>query len=127
MPFVDNSQAKPIPWRPNYESALIAGKDQGVDCSLSQSVIEPGAGAPLHHHPVDELIVILEGTLDFRLGDERREVGPNHTVVIPGGVPHGFTVVGDVPARLMGFLPRLGAFTKAVYLEGGPPPGAIYR
>jgi len=125
MPIVKNDGAREVPWRPGYRTFILAGKEQGVSCSASLSALEPGAGAPLHLHPdVDEIIIVTSGTLDFRLGEERRIVGPGHTISIPAGTPHAFTVLGNEPARLIGFMPRTGAFASAQYLEGGPPLGA---
>ena len=125
MPVQANDAAREIPWRPGYRTFVLAGKEHGVACSASLSVLEPGAGAPLHLHPdVDEVLIVLEGTLDFRLGDERRTVGAGHTVSIPAGTPHSFTVLGPGEARFIGFLPKTGAFASARYLEGGPAEGA---
>jgi len=125
MPIVRNDGAREVPWRPGYRTFVLAGKEHGISCSSSLSVLDPGAGAPLHFHPdLDEIIIVTEGTLEFRLGEERRVVGPGHTISIPAGTPHGFTVIGDAPARLIGFMPRTGAFASAQYLEGGPPLGA---
>ncbi len=125
MSIIANEHAREVPWRPGYRSFVLANKEHGISTSASMGVIEPGAGAPLHfHHEVDEIILVLEGTLDFRLGDERRLVGPNHTISIPARTPHGFTVVGDVPARIVGFMNGQGAFLAATYLDGTPPAGA---
>lgn len=125
MPIVANDAAREVPWRPGYRSFVLAGKEHGIACGASLSVVEPGAGAPLHLHPdIDEIIIVTEGTLEFRLGDAREIVGPGHTIAIPAGTPHGFVAVGPAPARFIGFMPRTGAFAGAVYLEGGPPLGA---
>jgi len=122
MPIIDNEQATEIPFREGYRLYVLAGADHGIACSVSISVIEPGAGAPLHVHPdVDEVLIVLEGTLDVQLGQDRCQVGPNHTVVIPGGVPHAFTAVGPTRARAMGFLPKLNVIASTTYLEGEPP------
>ena len=70
-------------------------------------VIEPGAGAPLHAHDgVDEIFIVLEGTLDMRLGDERFRVEANHTIAIPAGVLHAFVAAGPTPVRMFTFMPR---------------------
>ena len=69
----------------------------------------------------DELIVILEGVLEVRLGEEVRRVGRDHTLVIPPNVPHGFTIVGTEPARLLTFFPVPAPFDSTTYLEGTPP------
>ena len=48
MAIVENQRAAEIPWRPGYRRFTLAGPEQGVACSASLSVIEPGAGAPTH-------------------------------------------------------------------------------
>jgi len=105
---------------------VLAGRDQGLACIAGYSVLEPGAGAPLHAHDnVDEIFILLEGTLDFRLGDQRCLVHANHTIAIPAGVPHGFTAVGPGPVRMFTFMPRNRAIADATtYFEGAPPSGA---
>src|SRR3954452_10350989 len=63
MPIVDHVSAVEIPWRPGYRRFTLAGKEEGVACSASLSILEPGAGAPTHfHNAADEVIVVLEGT-----------------------------------------------------------------
>jgi mannose-6-phosphate isomerase-like protein (cupin superfamily) len=126
MPIIENSRAQEIPWRPGYRNFVLAGRDEGLACIAGYSVLEPGAGAPLHmHKDVDEIFILLEGTLDFRLGEERRLVEANHTIAIPAGVPHAFTAVGPTPVRMFTFMPRNRAIAEATtYFEGAPPPGA---
>ena len=128
MPIVDHANAVEIPWRPGYRRFTLAGQEEGVACSASLSVIEPGAGAPTHfHNSADEVIVVLDGTLEMWIGDERRLVGANHTVALPAGVPHGFVAVGPGPARILAFLPQSGEAVETTYLDGGPPQSADRR
>jgi quercetin dioxygenase-like cupin family protein len=128
MPVVENSEAAEIPWRAGYRVFALAGRDQGITCVCSRAVIEPGAGAPLHFHPdADEVLIVVEGTLDLRIGGERRLVGPDHTISIPAGTPHGFMAAGPAPTRIYAFFPKVGAITTTVYLEGEPPAGAAQR
>lgn len=122
MLVVNNAAAPEVPWRPGYRHFSLAGKDQGIDCVVSQAVVQAGAGAPLHFHATeDEVLIVLEGTLDVRLGDERRLVEAGHTVSIPAGMPHSFVAAGTSPAKFIGFLPKVG---RTVFLEGGPAEGA---
>jgi mannose-6-phosphate isomerase-like protein (cupin superfamily) len=128
MPVVKNDEAREIPWRPGYRNFVLAGEAEGVSVSSSLAVLEQGAGAPLHfHEEVDEVIVILEGTLDLRIGDERFMVGKDQTISIPARTPHAFTVVSPEGARFIAFLPRQGAHMATQYLEGGPPAGAALK
>lgn len=128
MPIVANEQAAEIPWRPGYRRFTLAGKEQGVACSASYSVLEPGAGAPLHRHDeLDEVLIVVEGQLDLRIGDERHLVGADRTISIPAGVAHAFVAVGSKPARFFAFLPKQGAQAVTTYLEGDPPASADNR
>lgn len=126
MPVVLNTEAQEIPWRPGYRNFVLAGRDQGLACIAGYSVIEPGAGAPLHvHKDVDEIFILLEGTLDLRLGGEHFLVKANHTIAIPAGVPHAFVSVGPSTVRMYTFMPHNRAIAEATtYLEGEPPMGA---
>jgi quercetin dioxygenase-like cupin family protein len=121
MTIVDHHAVDDLPWRQNYSVAHIAGSEQGVTSSLVYSEIGAGAGAPLHTHEDDELIVVLDGMIEARVGNEVQMVGSDHTVVVPSGVPHGFRAVGSSTVKLLGFFPVLDAFERTVYLEGGPP------
>ena len=126
MPIVDHNNMPEVPWRPNYRTWHITKQDDGTHSSyLSYSVVGVGAGAPLHMHEADELIVILEGTLEVRLGDKVQQVESDHTVVIPPTVPHGFTNVGPGEARILVFFPIPDPFDHTTYLEDVPP--EIYR
>jgi mannose-6-phosphate isomerase-like protein (cupin superfamily) len=128
MPVVKNDEAREIPWRPGYRNYVLAGEAQGVAVSSSLAVLEPGAGAPLHfHEEVDEVIVVLDGTLDLRIGDQRVLVGRNQTISVPARTPHAFTAVGPEGARFIAFLPRQGAHLATRYLEGAPPLGASLK
>lgn len=122
MPIVDHNSLPETPWRPNYRRWDIVRPGDGTTSStLSYSVVGVGAGAPLHTHGEDELIVILEGTAEARLGDEVRRVGPDHTLVIPPHVAHAFTSVGPGNLRIITFFPSPDPFRRTKYLEGVPP------
>ncbi|MBI2740865.1 MAG: cupin domain-containing protein [Rhodospirillales bacterium] len=128
MPVVKNDEAREIPWRPGYRNYVLAGEAQGVSVSSSLGVLEQGAGAPLHfHEEVDEVIVVLDGTLDLRIGDEHFMVGKDQTISIPARTPHAFTVVSPEGARFIAFLPRQGAHLATKYIEGDPPAGAALK
>lgn len=121
MPIIDHRSVPEVPWRPNYRKWDIVGPETGMSTNLSYSVAQVGTGAPLHLHEDDELIVILKGELEVRLGDETRVVGPDHTLAIPPNVEHGFTIVGSSEAEILVFFPVPNPFDRTTYLEGSPP------
>ena len=122
MPIVDHNSLLETPWRPNYRKwDIVRPGDGTTSSSMSYSVVGIGAGAPLHTHEADELIVILEGTVEARLGEEVSRVGADHTLVIPPNTPHGFTSVGPGDARIVAFFPISDPFAHTTFLEGEPP------
>jgi len=50
--------------------------------------MKAGAHAAAHHHPHEQVFWVLSGTMDFRLGDQRRTCRAGDLGVIPGGVEH---------------------------------------
>lgn len=122
MPIVDHSALPETPWRPNYRKWDITRSGDGTTSSdVSYSEVGVGAGTPLHKHEADEVIVVLEGSVEARLGDEVATVGADHTLVVPPDTPHSFTSVGSGPAKLLTFFPINDPFDHTTYLEGEPP------
>jgi len=64
--------------------------------------LEPNGGqVPWHDQEQEEIYFVLEGTGEFCLGDERREVHAGQAVYIPPGVFHQLTNIGDTPLRMI--------------------------
>jgi quercetin dioxygenase-like cupin family protein len=63
---------------------VLAG-DQGMVVWWS---MKAGAHAAAHHHPNEQIFWVVSGTMDIRIGGERRVCGPGGVGVIPGGVEH---------------------------------------
>jgi len=61
----------------------------GEFVSANVSILEE-PGDALHTQPChDEIVVVLEGDVDFRVGDENRRVGPGDFIFIPRNTLHG--------------------------------------
>lgn len=55
----------------------------------------------LIHYTEDVAIYVLEGTLSFFWGSEKREAGAGSFFFQPRGTPHGFRVEGNTLARIL--------------------------
>ena len=123
MPIIDHDQAPEVPWRPGYRKWDITTAEHGVSTSLSLHTGEPGTRAPLHTHAIDELIVILSGELEVQINGETHLVAKDHTLAVPPGAEHGFTVVGDEQAKLLAIFPSMDPYSveNTTYLEGSRP------
>ncbi len=65
-------------------------------------MMPPGFASPYHtHHLEDEAFYILEGEMAFVCGGKWLKASPGTYIFGPREIPHGFKVVGSVPARLL--------------------------
>ncbi len=122
MPVINHQHLPEVEMRPGIRGQFLASKDQGARgvCLLVNSV-EPGAAAPLHKHTVEETMLVLEGTVWVRLGEEHYTVGPDHTVIIPANTPHAWGNSGSSVAKLLWAFGGPDPFSDSTYLEGTPP------
>ena len=123
MPF---DESDPDDYRPRSHWVLLVDPDLGAgqhvdDITLIVEEIAPADRIPLHTHPINELIVVLDGTPEVTLGDDTREVRPGTVVFIPAGTPHGTRNSSTSPVRLHAMFPSEQIGIQ--YLERNPAPG----
>jgi quercetin dioxygenase-like cupin family protein len=57
---------------------------------------DPGYASPRHTHPGEEIIYVLEGTLEYEIaGQPRRAVKPGDVLFVPAGAIHSAKNVGS--------------------------------
>lgn len=65
--------------------------------------IDPGKTAPKHKHPGEEIIYVIEGTLEYRLeGQPAVTLKAGDVLFVPAGVVHSATNVGQTNAAELG-------------------------
>ena len=91
---------------PGEAGFFAFGKEYGFD-SLSFVITEthPHGGPPLHTHSVEEAHVLLSGTMEYVVGEQRFKAKAPYIARVPAGVPHAFVNAGDSPLNLIGVLP----------------------
>jgi quercetin dioxygenase-like cupin family protein len=55
---------------------------------------DPGYVAPMHTHPGEEIIYILEGTLEYEIGGKVVRVRAGDVLFVPAGTPHTARNIG---------------------------------
>ena len=60
----------------------------GERMTLSLIELDPGSSVPEHAHANEQLGMLIEGSLSFRIGEETRELGRGATWCITAQVPH---------------------------------------
>lgn len=83
-------------WRDGVRTRLIAARTLGsAQLTIFEQWCDPGHGAPLHEHAVEEVLRVLSGTAEFRVGEELATIQAGGGVIIPAGEPHGFRNSGE--------------------------------
>ena len=98
----------------------LSAEDTGGAYSMIEETSPPGGGPPPHlHRDEDEAFCVLEGEVEFLLGEGTIPAGTGTCVHIPKGTLHTFKNVGTSPSRVLGVLTP-GGFER-FFLEAGEP------
>ena len=111
-------------------NVLLRGEDADGLMSVTEIVVPPAAGPPLHAHDFDEVFYVLEGELIFQVDESLVTKRAGELSFAPRNVPHALANHSDAPARYVlvctpaGFerhWARVAAETAGVE----PPPWAL--
>jgi mannose-6-phosphate isomerase-like protein (cupin superfamily)/predicted enzyme related to lactoylglutathione lyase len=96
-------------------------EETGGEYSLYELTVPPQLGAPPHiHHRETEAYYVLDGEVEFLRGEHTVRARVGEFVFVPRGVVHGFTNVGQEPARFMGIVTPGGLHEKLLSGLGEP-------
>jgi quercetin dioxygenase-like cupin family protein len=59
---------------------------------------DPGYVAPMHTHPGEEIIYVIEGTLEYEIGGKVTRVKAGDVLFVPAGTPHTAKNIGSTNA-----------------------------
>jgi quercetin dioxygenase-like cupin family protein len=113
----------PAFWGPgDHYTFLVTGEESGGAYFAMEALVPPGGGPPPHIHTrEDETFYVLEGEVEFLLGEETIDAGPGDFVNIPRGTVHRFENTGSETARLvLTFTPAGIEHWFVETLEGAP-------
>jgi quercetin dioxygenase-like cupin family protein len=93
----------PAFWGPgDHYTFLVTGEETGGAYFAMEALVPPGGGPPPHIHTrEDETFYVLEGEIEFLLGEETILAGPGDFVNVPRQTVHRFLNVGAETARLV--------------------------
>jgi len=83
---------------------VTAGQTSGA-FSHFEGTVQPGEGATPHiHHREDECFYVVEGEIEFLVGDEVVAARAGSLVYVPRGTVHALTNTGQAPTRVLGVI-----------------------
>lgn len=114
-PIIENS----VHYIAHTFSFLATGKDTGDAFSLIHCYFRKGFTAPPHYHKLeDESFYLLEGEIDFYIGDKKVKATAGAFVVLPRNIPHHFDLVTETAKALLLITP---AGFEIFFREFGQP------
>lgn len=95
MTLLDHNTQPLDAWRDGVLTRMRASAlVQSRQLCIFDQFCEPGLGAPMHLHAVEEVLEVFSGTAEITLGKETMTVTANQSVLIPAGARHGFRNIG---------------------------------
>ncbi len=86
----------------NKQVHKIVGKDTNNQFFEWIDYLKPGAGIPMHTHTKeDEIFRVLEGTVEFIIGDSTSILKKGDMAVAPKNIPHAWKVHGNQDAQML--------------------------
>lgn len=84
------------------EVAFKVKSDQAEGASCTEWVAAPGFDTGLHvHERLEETWYVLDGELEFRVGEENFKAASGACVFVPPHVPHAFGNHNTAPAKFL--------------------------
>jgi len=88
---------------------LALGRQTGGVYTLHEIRVSPNNGPPPHiHSREDESFFVVEGEVDFQVGDEKITAQPGTFIQGPRGIAHSFKNNTQLPARMLVFVTPAG-------------------
>jgi len=81
----------------NFESLDFPAKDRRLNAYYAEFHSLPPEKVRRHHHPGVELIYVMSGELEVRIGNEERTLKEGDAMYFDASVAHGYRRVGKKP------------------------------
>jgi quercetin dioxygenase-like cupin family protein len=80
---------------PGISRQILDGDRQ----TMVRYLYQPGSVFPEHHHPEEQVTVVISGQIEFNVAGETVVLTNGQAAVIPSNVPHGARVIGEEPVE----------------------------
>jgi quercetin dioxygenase-like cupin family protein len=105
MQVIDDRDHAREAWRPGVETRmLVSARNGAAQLCMFEQWVAPGAGAPTHSHPVEEVLTVREGEAEMWLEEQRVIVSAGQSLIVPAGRKHGFRNSGTATLYIQAVL-----------------------
>lgn len=116
----DDVQLWETPGR-NHTGGLATPSRGAGEVSVIRQRQLPGGSNPSHTHDREEVMVVAAGRVAVTVAEDRIEIGPGDTLIVPPRTPHRIANVGGEAAEWLLVAPAGVRFIHADGTEARPP------
>ena len=100
--YVPSEQGNQVSIGAGLDSIVkVTSPETGGTFAVLEDIAQPGSGPPRHiHNNQVEIFRFIEGEFEVLVGDDLLQASAGDIAVVPPGVTHTFSNVGDSPGRL---------------------------
>ncbi|MHA1556186.1 MAG: cupin domain-containing protein [Candidatus Heimdallarchaeota archaeon] len=91
MSYIDLKQIEEKEVAPGFFGKFV----HSDNITIAHWRIIAGSILPVHKHPHEQIVNLIEGTLEFTMNGETRTIQPGTTVVVPSNVTHSGKALTD--------------------------------
>lgn len=96
MSLIDHEIQPLEQWREGVMTLMrVSALVRSAQLCIFEQFCDPGLGAPIHLHAVEEVLEVMDGEAEITLRGESLTLRANQSIVIPAGARHGFRNVGS--------------------------------
>jgi len=100
-----------VHFRANF---ALWGGDGAEGLSAGYIELDPGQALGEHTDTPEELLIVLDGTVEFSVGTARIRADRGALAVVPAMAPHSIRNIGQIPAKVLGVFPSPGVVATFV-------------
>lgn len=84
---------------------LISKEDGAENFAMRMFELQPGGHTPLHTHPHEHEVFVLQGQGAFVYEGQQHQFGSEYVIFVPGNKQHQFKNIGDSVLRMLCIIP----------------------
>jgi quercetin dioxygenase-like cupin family protein len=93
-----------------------------TEATVTEYRFEPGATFPSHHHPQEQITLIVAGEVHLTVAGEVQTLAAGAWSVVAGGIPHGITAGAAGATFLAILVPRRAAGAAYTFTDSRNAP-----
>jgi len=103
--------------REGYYWSDIFDHTNSKEIFLSMHIIKTNSGAPLHIHENEEIIFVIKGSIEAKIGRELINIKKGQIVLIPQKTEHSLKNLNKKEAKIAIIFATNNPFSKTKYLK----------